>query len=88
MITKFSLRNLGGDTSRFAEAFSQPIEIACGSSFAEPLRKLRNLTRNQLKSLAETLRNLRRVGRCGTPIDKSIGVPQSHTANWAREVAL
>lgn len=82
---KSSLRNLGGNALHFAEPSQQLIEIACGSSFAEPLRKLRNLARNLLKSLAETLR---KVGRCGTPIGKPIGVPQSLTANWAREVAL
>lgn len=87
MMPKFSLRNLGGDASRFAEPCSQTIDIACGSSFAEPLRKLRNLARNHLKSLAETVRNRRRVGRCGTPRDKSLWVPQSHPANWAHEVA-
>lgn len=87
MMPKSSLRNLGGDAIRFAEPSPQLIEIACGSSFAEPLRKLRNLARNLLKSLAETPRNLRKVGRCGTPIGKPIGVPQSLTANWAREVA-
>ena len=87
MIPKLNLRNLYGDAVPFAEPRSQTIEIACGSCFAEALRKLRNLGRNPLKSLAEALRNLRKVSRCGTPIDKSIGVPQSHPANWARGVA-
>ena len=87
MMPKLSLRNLCGDAMPFAEPSSQAIEIAGGSCFAEALRKLRNLARNLLKSLAEALRNLRKVGRCGTPIDKSIGVPQSHPANWARGVA-